>query len=218
MSRSMIWERQLCIGCDRCIRHCPNYSSPKVSVMTVDEVFCAVADNRPFIRGITVSGGECALYLPFLTELFTKCRGGGLTCLLDTNGTIPLWNDPVMTVCDGVMLDVKAWDDDNFFRLTDGHNDIVKRNLVELARMDKLTELRVVCFEQEDLVDATQVISGIARNVTERVKELTLLKLIRFRSNGVAGALSRTAAPPPDRMMHLQQTAIEHGFQKIRIV
>ena len=36
-----------------------------------------LAPSRPFIRGLTVSGGECTLYPDFLTELFTLARAGG---------------------------------------------------------------------------------------------------------------------------------------------
>lgn len=215
---SVIWDQQLCLGCDSCLRACPEFSSPKVMAMTADEVFAAVSANVPFIRGITVSGGECALYLPFLTDLFQNCRQIGLTCLIDSNGTIPLWDDPVMDACDGVMLDVKAWDDNLFYELTGGHNEMVKRNLRELARMEKLTELRVVCFEDDSLVDAGAVIDGISRNVTENVKAQTMLKLIRFRNHGVAGPLSRTASPSAARMEGLRQTAADCGFKKIRVV
>ena len=48
----------------------------------------------PFIRGLTVSGGECTLYPDFLTELFTLARAGGLGCLLDSNGMVPLAPSP----------------------------------------------------------------------------------------------------------------------------
>jgi len=214
----MLWNKQRCIHCDHCIKVCPNHSSPKVTEMSVDEVFAAIAANLPFIRGITASGGECSLYLPFLTELFTKCQSIGLTCLIDSNGTVPLWNEAVMTVCDGVMLDVKAWDDDKFFRLTDGHNDHVKKNLCKLAQMKKLTELRVVCLEQEDWVDASQIIQNSAEQVTEHAKEHTLLKLIRFRSDGVTGPFSRMTSPSSAKMEQLKQLAAEKGFQKIKIV
>lgn len=42
--------------------------------MTASEVLSALAPSRPFIRGLTVSGGECTLYPDFLTELFTLAR------------------------------------------------------------------------------------------------------------------------------------------------
>lgn len=86
----MRWVAERCAGCDACIRLCPRFASPKVTVMTASEVLSALAPSRPFIRGLTVSGGECTLYPDFLTELFTLARAGGLGCLLDSNGMVPL--------------------------------------------------------------------------------------------------------------------------------
>ena len=95
------WAAERCAGCDACIRLCPRFASPKVTVMTASEVLSALAPSRPFIRGLTVSGGECTLYPDFLTELFTLARAGGLGCLLDSNGMVPLAPlTGLMAVCD----------------------------------------------------------------------------------------------------------------------
>lgn len=212
----VIWDSKKCIGCDTCINVCPYESSPKVEEQTVEEVFQAIQANLPFIRGITVSGGECTLYLDFLRELFAKCQKTGLTCLIDTNGTIPLWNTPIMEVCDGVMLDVKSWSAKRFFALTGADNSIVKENLRQLAKMDKLEEIRIVCLE--GWVDAEDVIPGIAETIPETIKEKTLLKLIRFRNAGVTGELKEAAVPSLDYMKGLQRKAEECGFKNVRVI
>lgn len=64
------WNYDTCISCDQCINICPSFASPRVRNMTPDEVFNEVQKNIPFIRGITVSGGECSLYPNFIKELF----------------------------------------------------------------------------------------------------------------------------------------------------
>lgn len=212
----VVWDEKTCVKCDTCIRVCPNHSSPKVVEMTVDEVFAAIRANLPFIRGITVSGGECSLYLEFLRKLFVKCRNIDLTCLMDCNGTIPIWKDPLMDVCDGVMLDVKAWSNERFLSLTGADNSTVKENLRELAESDKLQELRIVCLD--GWVDAEDVIAGIGETVTEAVKEKTLLKLIRFRNEGVKGELKHEAAPPAVYMEELKKAAEHCGFRNVRII
>ena len=210
------WNSRACIKCDTCIHVCPNDSSPKVTDMTVDEVFDRIAKNLPFIRGITVSGGECSLYTPFLQELFGKCKNIGITCLMDCNGTIPFWNKPVMEVCDGIMLDVKAWSDQRFRNLTGGDNEVVKQNLRQLSNRNKLEELRIVCLE--DYVDAEDTIKGIADYVSEQTRENVLLKLIRFRHFGVKGELKEAASPSYEYMEKLKQIALENGFDNVRIV
>lgn len=212
----IVWDPAVCVKCDTCIRVCPNHSSPKVTEMTVDEVFEQIRRNAVFIRGITVSGGECSLRLEFVRELFKRCREIGLTCLMDCNGTVPVWKDPVMEVCDGVMLDVKAWDDSCFYRLTGAHNEAVKENLIHLADQGKLEELRIVCLE--GWVDAEDIIRGISKTVTEEVKERTLLKLIRFRNAGVKGELEKAPSPGADYMLGLKRLAEESGFSNVRIL
>ena len=79
-NKKVVWEEKKCIHCDTCINICPHLSSPKVKDMTAKEVFFEIMKNRPFIRGITVSGGEATLYPKFLSELFylAKKEGEGL--------------------------------------------------------------------------------------------------------------------------------------------
>ncbi len=213
---TVAWDAALCTKCDTCIHVCPHYSSPKVVWRSAEEVFREIDRNRPFIRGITVSGGECSLYLPFVRELFERCQAVGLGCLMDSNGTVPLWNEPVMEVCDGVMLDVKAWEEGYFHRLTGGQNEVVKENLRRLSEMDKLEELRIVCLK--GYVDAEQVIRETARLLPQEIRQKTLLKLIRFRSVGVRGELAQTPAPGLPYMEGLSRLAASCGYEKIRIV
>lgn len=184
-----------------------------VREMTVDEVVEEVRKGIPFIRGITVSGGECMLHPEELTELFTKMKALRLTCLVDTNGTIDFALYPeLLKVTDGVMLDVKAWDEMVFHRLTGGRNDIVKRNLLFLAEQGKLEEVRIVCLEGE--VDVEDTIRGIATVLGEKTAE-TRLKLIRFRRNGVVGRLSEKPSPTDEQMETWAETARQNGFRKI---
>lgn len=61
----VIWDQGACVQCDTCIHVCPNDSSPKVREMTPEEVYAAVKRQIPFIRGISVSGGECMLWPDF---------------------------------------------------------------------------------------------------------------------------------------------------------
>lgn len=76
-----------CVFCDACFKQCPNSSSPRVRSMTPEEVMVEVRKNVPFIRGITVSGGECTRWRDFLVELLGIARAEGLSTLLDSNGS-----------------------------------------------------------------------------------------------------------------------------------
>ena len=209
------WDPEKCIRCDHCISVCPHHSSPKIRMMDSRQVVERIKESMPFIRGITVSGGECMLYPDFLTELFTEVKKLGLTCLIDTNGTIDFSLYPnLLEVCDKVMLDVKAWQPEVFLHLTGGTNDIVRKNLKFLAEKQKLEEVRIVCLEGE--VDVEQIIDGIAGTVGEHLDEFTL-KLIRFRRYGVRGRLEQTDSPSEEQMDRWKMRAKEKGFTKIKI-
>lgn len=215
VGEQVVWDEARCAGCDTCISLCPHSSSPKVKYMTAAEVFAAVEGNIPFIRGLTVSGGECTLYPGFLTELFRLAQAQGLSCLLDTNGMVELAQFPaLMDVCDGVMLDVKAWDVEVHSALTGSGNEPVKRNLRFLAEAGKIAELRVVCLPGE--VDAEAVIQGIKDTIGSQVSRIRL-KLIKFRKYGVRGRLAESESPAEEYMQALKAQAEALGFQDVVI-
>ena len=212
----VVWNEERCIGCDACISVCSHQSSPKVKWMTVSQIMGKVSSSMPFIRGITVSGGECSLYMDFLIKLFQACKEKNLSCLMDCNGTIPVRNHQVMDYCDGVMLDVKAWSGECFRALTGGTNDVLRENLQRIAALGKLTEIRIVCVEGE--VDAEECICGIADTLGMDEIKKTLLKLIRFRPVGVRGGWERKPIPTVSYMEKLSSLAEERGFIDVRII
>lgn len=206
------WDSTKCAQCDTCIKLCPHFASPKVRDMEAAEVFEAIRPNLPFIRGVTVSGGECSLRPDFLREFFTLVRAEGRTCLMDSNGQVDLAALPeLMAVCDGVMLDVKSWDEETHRRLTGAGNDAVKRNLRFLDKAGKLEEVRVVCIPPE--VDAEAAVDGIAASLRDPAR--IRLKLIKFRPFGVRGLLAQRTAPADEYMEGLRRRALAAGFTTV---
>lgn len=211
----VIWDEELCALCDTCIKVCTNNSSPRIRMMTAESVFEEVKKNIPFIRGITVSGGECTLYPEFLKELFRLAKTVNLSCLIDGNGTIDLSLYPdLIYYCDGVMLDVKSWDSKTFKNLTGGDNLIVKKNLKFLADNGKLEEIRIVCLPGE--VDAEEVIKGSADTLGHKNMDIRL-KLIKFRRFGVKGRLEKVQSPDDVYMEGLRKQAVDLGFKNVII-
>lgn len=184
--------------------------------MTTDEIMEEIDKSVPFIRGITVSGGECMLYPEFLLELFKKVKERGLNCLIDSNGSVDFSKFPeLIEVCDGVMLDVKSWDDRVYRVLTKGEASMPKKNLKFLAERDKLEEVRIVCLE--NAVDVEETINGIAKTLGSGIKTIPL-KLIRFRNQGVRGPLSTAQSPGEELMEKWRALAEKAGFDYIRVV
>lgn len=177
----VLWDPSRCVQCDTCIRTCPHDASPKVRQMTVEEVMHEIRRALPYIVGITTSGGECTQQMDFLIELFTQVQSLGKTCLIDSNGSFDFEKDPrVLSVCDGVMLDVKAVSDEWHRELTASPAAPVLHNLSYLLDAGKLQEVRTVIFPGRDK-ENEETVSYVAA----RIGALCDYKIIRYRPFGV---------------------------------
>ena len=175
------WEPKKCVQCDTCLKICPHSASPRIRWMSVEEVFGEIRRTLPYIDGITASGGECTLYPDFLRELFSLVRASGKTCLIDSNGSLDFeQHRDLLSACDGVMLDVKAWDEKWSVELLSHSRDIVLKNLRFLLQAGKLTEVRTLIFPGRDRENEETV-----RRTAETVLDACPYKIIRYRPFGV---------------------------------
>lgn len=196
-------------GCNIRCAYCHNpetqpLHADDVEMMTVDDVVEEVKKGIPFIRGITVSGGECMLHQPFLLELFRKVHAldAKLSCLADSNGTY-LFTEPLLSEVDGVLLDVKAWDASVWKNLTGSStNEVVKQNLKNLLLRDKVAEVRIVCLPKEGPIqtDVEAVIAGVKAVASECGRPMPKMHLIAFRPHGVVGSLAEAPMTPAEEM------------------
>lgn len=145
----IVLAQEACDQCDDCLRACPISASPMTREYTVAEIIDIARANRPFLNGITVSGGEATLHRGFVTDLFsaikTDAKLTGLTCFLDTNGHLEarFW-EPLLAVTDGVMLDIKAASRPTHRALTGRDNRNVLRSAKLLHGTGKLHEIRLL--------------------------------------------------------------------------
>lgn len=204
-------------GCNIRCAYCHNpetqvmYQPSMADVKPIDvaDIVAEISRAMPFIRGITVSGGECMLQADELEQLFEVVKQAypSLTCLIDSNGTVPFRPYPrLMQLCDGVMLDVKAWDSGVYRRLTGAANDDkVKDNLSFLLSCDKLAEVRIVCLPDGVPIttDVENILHHLAAEPLMAAKQIPV-RLIRFRPHGVVGMLSEASVPSD---MQMQQYA-----------
>ncbi len=104
-------------GCQLNCLYCHNretipMKSESTSYMSMEVLTDKVIQQQPFIRGITVSGGEPTLYSDFLTQWFKEIKTLGLSCYIDTNGFFD-WERlrPLIQETDQFMFDIKSTDD-----------------------------------------------------------------------------------------------------------
>ena len=157
------------------------------------------------------------LQADFLTELFAAVQSlavethHSLSCLIDSNGTIPFARYPqLMDLCDGVMLDVKAWETDVYSHLTQAQdNQVVKENLVWLLQHDRLTEVRIVCLPKR--VDVVTILQNLTKTPGFIEKKIPV-RLLRFRPHGVIGKLAQHPMPTNEQMERFADLAHSLGL------
>jgi len=217
--REILWDEKLCCGCDTCIHECPHLASPRTKEYTPEEVMESIKNDLPFIRGLTVSGGECSLQRDFVLELFRLAKEKGLSTLMDSNGTYDYQADPeLLAVCDGVMLDVKAFDAAEHEMLTGMANEQVLKNAVFLAQNDKLEEIRTVVVP--GYLNYEETVEKITAILAPFLKQHSIrYKLIAYRPFGVRFPYKEQfSTPDQSHMQKCRDIAEKNGFTEIVLI
>lgn len=208
INNKVVWNKETCINCDLCIKTCKNSSSPKIELVTVENLLLEIKKVKPFIKGITVSGGECTLRFQFLTNLFKEVKKlyPELTCFVDTNGSLDLSDKKYrefVEVTDSFMLDIKAWDRDEHINLVNFENTNPIKNLYFLKSINKLYEVRSVIVE--NLVDNESLVKEVSKILSETNIRY---KIIKYRSIGVReNNISKLISPSDEYLKKLNNIA-----------
>ncbi len=216
--KEVVFNSEKCVSCDTCIKVCPHDSTPKTKEMTAEEVFAIVKKQMPFIRGITVSGGECMLQPEFIESLFRLAKTEHLGTLIDSNGMIPFWNYPsLLEVTDGVMLDVKAFDRDEHIFVTGESNQTILENAKFLGENKKLYEVRAVIAP--DLYRCEESVKAMGQFLLPFYHIYPFrIKIIAYRPMGVRKEYASMRVPTTEELQALKQILLDMGFEEIIII
>ena len=181
-------------GCLLRCQYCHNADTWEIGQgkqMSVDEIIQDLTSYLPFFKssggGITVSGGEPLLQLPFLIELFKECKKMGIHTTIDSSGgcysTAPLFQEQLnelLSYTDFILLDLKHINRKKHIQLTGMAND----HIIEFARFLSEREIPVwirhvlvpgITDDEQDLNDLGDFI-GTLKNV----KKLEILPYHKF--------------------------------------
>ena len=211
----VLFDPAKCIACDTCIHLCPHDASPRIRNLTPEQTFAEIQKQIPYIRGITVSGGECTLYPEFLTALFRLCHSAGLTTFVDSNGTLDFETVPaLLQEMDACMLDIKAFDPAQHRQVTGCDNGQVLKNAVFLAGMGKLFEVRTVVAP--DLFDPADTVEQTGRLLAPY--QPVRYKLISYRPMGVRKEYADMTVPGETLLASLAARLRGLGWHDIVII
>jgi len=212
----VIWNEEKCIQCDNCIKACPHSSTPKTKYLSTEDVFNIIMENKNFISGITVSGGECTLQEKFIVELFQKMKKEGLTCFVDSNGfkSFKVMNELTETM-DQAMIDLKAYDKNQHIELTEQSNEMVLENIEYLASINKLYEIRTVIVP--GILDNSYTVD-MASKLLAKINPNIRYKLIKYRNLGVRTDIIDSYTPNDEEMESLKEIAESNGCKNIILI
>jgi glycine radical enzyme activase, YjjW family len=218
-NNKVIWRADVCQQCDTCINTCSYNSTPMTYHYSVDDILKTIRKYLPFLTGITISGGEATLQLPFIQNLFNTIKQSDdlkhLTCFIDSNGYLAAtgWQK-VANVMDGAMIDLKAWNNQIHINLTGRDNKRVKQTIEYLSKINKLYEVRFLLIpEQTDLQDNAENIASFIKNLNPAIK----IRINAFHNHGVHG-IAKTWSPATKQQVDIFATQLRHyGLEHITV-
>ncbi|MDP8034491.1 radical SAM protein [Pasteurella atlantica] len=210
----------------------PRYTDESKKV-SLNYLFQQVMDAVPFIRGVTVSGGEPTIHHKKLVPLFNALKEQDLTCYLDSCGFFDFEKTKeLIEVTDKFLFDLKGIGDGLQSLCFDRKNregkvyperiaitDHIKRsnldrnlqNLEKLLKLNKIEEIRLVMIN--GFFDEKRLIKKVAE--LNPPKEV-ILKIIRVHNKGTRDPEGLAPyIPTTDEIDDLTNYAKQCGFEKV---
>jgi pyruvate formate lyase activating enzyme len=154
--------------------------------VTVDELIEDIVKYRSYMEfsggGVTISGGEPLMQPEFVREIGRRCRELGIHVALDTSGYVNLTTaKPVLDCVDLVLLDIKSFDPQTYFKVTSVSLQPTLDFASYLNQIHKPTWIRFVLVPQ--LTDAPENIKGLAQFVAS-LSNISRIEIIPFHKMG----------------------------------
>lgn len=204
-----------CLACHN--PHTIPLETPRAKSEDLDDVLTQIREAMPYISGVTVSGGEATLQHAFIKELFTAIKNNPefrhLTTMIDSNGhaTRDVW-DELVPVTDGVMLDLKALDNEVHRFLTTTSNETVLDSIKYLHGLGKIYEVRLLLIPGVN--DSDEQLQETAHWLHELDPALPI-KINLFNNHGVRALARDWPVATQDDRIRYEAILREHGMAVI---
>ena len=207
-------------GCRMRCKFCHNPDTWKLRTgkekeYTAKELLDKAERYRPYWGengGITVSGGEPLLQLPFLIELFKEAKKRGIHTCLDTCGQPFTKKDPffsqfneLLEYTDLILLDLKHIDPKVHLELTKCENEPILEMATYLSEVNQPVWIRHVLLpewsDKDEYLDRLHIFIDTLNNV-ERIEVLPYHTMGKFKWDqlGIPYELEDIQPPTPERI------------------
>ena len=224
-------DREKCDLCFECTEFCYAQALRKVArEMTAEEVMHDVLQDKEFYDstggGMTVSGGEMLMHVPFVEELMEIARKEGVRVCLDTSGQgsgddlYRLAKDETVTT---ILYDMKAVDDAVHREYAGMTNSLILQNLRRLAEDPVIREkiqMRMPLIHGVN--DTPEIIEKTAALYRELgLKRVTLLPyhdLGNAKMRNIGGEPEKFEAPDDERVEEIRRFFREEAGMEVEIL
>lgn len=217
-------------GCLLRCQYCHNPDTWKIGEgkeMSVAELMADIKDYIPFLKasggGVTVSGGEPLLHIPFLIELFTECKKLGIHTTIDSSGGCfsrkPKFIealDELMPLVDLVLLDLKHIDEEKHRALTKVSNKHILDFAHYLEEKEKPVWVRHVLVpgvtdKDEDLQRLGEFIRSLKNVKKVEVLPYHTLGVYKWEALGLDYELKGIEPPSEEAVNHAEKLLQLHN-------
>jgi pyruvate formate lyase activating enzyme len=226
-SSGVSYDRKRCKTCGTCVDVCgPGAIEIVGRRWTVEGLLAEALKDRTFYEtsggGLTLSGGEPAIYVDFLEELLPRTRAAGVHAALDTCGAVGRERfGRLLPLVDMVLFDIKMLDSGEHKRITGEGTELILANAAAAAELGVRMWVRTPVIP--GFTDSDGNIREIARYIRRSLPSVERFDLLAFsnlcRSKyerldrvfgmGDAKALGR------ERMEALAETARREGLGRV---
>jgi pyruvate formate lyase activating enzyme len=195
-------------GCQFKCLYCHNPDTWKIRngiPVTLEKAAAELEKYRAGLKvmsgGLTISGGEPLIQDRFVVNLFTAAKKMGIHTALDTNGALgSKLKETDLEKIDLVLLDIKAWDIKNHFRMTGHDVTPVLEFARRLASVKKPAWIRFVLVpgftdNPDEVKRIADFVSGLGN--IERVDVLPFHQMGRFKWKELGMPYSLDNVEPP---------------------
>ncbi len=220
--RYVLFLQGCCFRCLFC--HNPDTWYGKANSITTDEFVQDVLKYKVFYDasggGVTVSGGEPLLQIPFLIEAFKKLKKYNIHTAIDTCGYIDITDHlkELMNYTNLVMLDIKHLDNKKHVELTGKPNNKVLKFLDFLQERNIPTRIRQVLtpgYTTDDEYIAS-LIKLLKNYKLEKVELLPYHDMAREKYKKLGLQYKLNSRPPEKQeVLKIKEKFINAGFDTI---
>lgn len=183
-------------------------------LISAKELVDELLEHEVFIKGVTISGGECTSQYLFLLEICRELKEKNIEVFIDTNAYLSHEKFIELSkYVDKYMIDIKSIDEKEHLMLTGKSIELVIKNTLYALGSNKVFEIRTVVVPK--ILNNYRTVQKVSRMIAIYSVRY---KLIKFRNKGTNDGLYNVKSPSDEYMDDLYKVASSNNVKDILIV